>query len=85
MDTENTLYWYDLETFGIDPRYFRIAQFAGIRTDEDLNIIDEPLVQYCMPPNDMLPEPSACLITGITPQKACTAGITEKIFIVWMH
>ena len=28
-----TFYWYDLETFGINPRFDRIAQFAGIRTD----------------------------------------------------
>ena len=32
----NTLYWHDYETFGLDPRYDRPAQFAGIRTDEDL-------------------------------------------------
>ena len=29
--------WYDLETFGRDPRRARIAQFAAIRTDLDLN------------------------------------------------
>ncbi|MFY8123921.1 MAG: exonuclease domain-containing protein, partial [Silanimonas sp.] len=28
--------WYDLETFGRDPRRSRIAQFAAIRTDDDL-------------------------------------------------
>ena len=26
--------FYDLETFGADPRRSRIAQFAAIRTDE---------------------------------------------------
>ena len=30
-----TFYWYDYETFGINSRTDRIAQFAGIRTDEN--------------------------------------------------
>jgi exodeoxyribonuclease-1 len=36
-----TFYWYDFETFGINPKTDRISQFAGIRTDEALNILDE--------------------------------------------
>ena len=35
--------FYDLETFGSDPRRTRIAQFAAIRTDADLELIDEPV------------------------------------------
>jgi exonuclease I len=31
-----TFYWYDFETFGINPKTDRISQFAGIRTDEAL-------------------------------------------------
>ncbi len=81
----NTIYWYDYETFGIDPRYDRLAQFAGIRTDEDLNIISDPLTLYCKPADDCLPDPHACLITGITPQKALTDGINEVEFITTIH
>ncbi len=66
----NSIYWYDFETFGIDPKYDRLSQFAGIRTDEDLNIISDPLTLYCKPADDCLPDPYACMITGITPQKA---------------
>lgn len=77
----NTLYWHDYETFGIDPRYDRPAQFAGIRTDEDLNIIGEPLMIYCKQANDSLPHPQACLITGITPQQANEKGVNEAEFI----
>ena len=51
----NTIYWYDYETFGIDPRHDRIAQFAGLRTDEDLNVIGDLLVLYCQPADDVLP------------------------------
>ena len=76
-----SIYWYDLETFGLDPKYFRIAQFAGIRTDLELNIIDDPLVLYCQPSNDFLPDPASCLVTGITPQTALQQGLKECDFI----
>ena len=81
MPNSASIYWYDLETFGIDPRKDRIVQFAGIRTDEDLNIVGEPLVQYCKPADDMLPSPESCLVTGITPQKALQEGIHEAAFM----
>ncbi len=76
----DTFYWYDLETFGIDPRYYRIAQFAGIRTDQDLNPIAEPTVIYCKPTEDYLPDPESCLVTSITPQLALQNGLTEVKF-----
>ncbi len=80
-----TLYWHDYETFGIDPRYDRPSQFAGIRTDEDLNIIGDPLMIYCKPAGDSLPHPQACLITGITPQEAEEKGVCEAEFIRQIH
>jgi exodeoxyribonuclease-1 len=76
-----TLYWYDYETFGSDPMRDRPAQFAGLRTDEELNPIGDPLVLYCRPAEDFLPQPQACLITGITPQLARAQGIHEAAFI----
>jgi len=76
-----TLYWYDYETFGADPVRDRPAQFAGLRTDEDLKPIGEPLTLYCRPANDFLPHPVACLITGITPQLARDKGVCEAHFI----
>jgi exodeoxyribonuclease-1 len=79
--TSTSIYWYDFETFGADPRRDRACQFAGIRTDEELNIIGEPLVLYCQPSNDFLPNPFACLVTGITPQKAKMEGVAEAEFI----
>ncbi|MDT8281646.1 MAG: exodeoxyribonuclease I [Gammaproteobacteria bacterium] len=82
---KNSIYWYDYETFGIDPRFDRLSQFAGIRTDEDLNIISDPLTLYCKPADDCLPDPHACLITGITPQKTLTDGINEAEFIATIH
>ncbi|VAW66993.1 Exodeoxyribonuclease I [hydrothermal vent metagenome] len=79
--SSQSLYWYDYETFGIDPRSDRIAQFAGIRTDMDFNIIDKPIDIYCRATDDILPNPEACLITGITPQKTLKNGLIEAEFI----
>lgn len=76
-----SIYWHDYETFGADTKRDRPAQFAGIRTDLDLNIISDPLVIYSKPANDYLPHPEACLITGITPQKALQEGIPETEFM----
>ncbi|MDS1309498.1 exodeoxyribonuclease I [Marinobacter xiaoshiensis] len=76
-----SFYWHDYETFGVDPVHDRPSQFAGVRTDADLNIIEDPLVIYCKPTDDYLPSPQACLITGITPQKAMEEGFPETEFI----
>jgi exodeoxyribonuclease-1 len=80
-----TLYWHDYETSGTDPARDRPMQFAGIRTDEELNILGEPLSIYCKPADDMLPQPEACLITGITPQIAMERGVEEAEFIRQIH
>ena len=69
--------FYDLETFGSDPRRTRIAQFAAVRTDTDLKLIDEPISFFVQPANDLLPSPVATLITGITPQHAWREGVNE--------
>lgn len=75
-----TLLWYDYETFGISPKIDRPSQFAAIRTDVDFNPIGDPIVLYCQPANDFLPNPEACLITGITPQLALEKGVKEVDF-----
>lgn len=80
-----SLYWYDYETFGIDAHRDRPVQFAGVRTDLELNVMGEPLVQYCKPANDFFPNPQACLITGITPQLALEKGVIEAEFIKNIH
>lgn len=80
-----TLYWHDYETFGSDPRCDRPAQFAGLRTDEVLTEIGKPLVIYCKPVKDRLPQPEACLLTGITPQIADSQGLPEPEFIAHIH
>ena len=69
--------WYDLETTGTHPASDRIMQFAGCRTDAELNVVDEPYVTYVRLVPDVLPSPEACLVTGVTPQRANSEGIDE--------
>src|SRR5699024_1871605 len=76
-----TFYWHDYETFGTDAKRDRPAQFAGLRTDAELNIVGAPLELYCQPPEDIVLNPEACLITGITPQMALERGVPEPEFI----
>jgi len=80
-----SFYWHDYETFGISPSKDRPVQFAGIRTDLDFNIIDEPFEVFCKPADDFLPNPEACLVTGITPQQALEKGIPEAEFAAKIH
>ena len=75
-----TFLWHDYETFGADSRRDRPAQFAAIRTTTDLDIVGEPDSFFCQPPTDVLPEPVASLITGITPQRAQAEGVIEAEF-----
>lgn len=69
--------FYDLETFGADPRRSRVAQFAAIRTDTDLHPVEEPISFFVRPADDLLPSPTATLVTGITPQQALAEGVNE--------
>lgn len=76
----NTFFWHDYETFGDNPRRDRPAQFAGVRTDMDLNVVAEPVMLYCRPAPDFVPHPRACLVTGITPQVCLEKGLPEHEF-----
>jgi exodeoxyribonuclease I len=80
-----SIFWYDYETTGIDPRRDRPLQVAGIRTDENLREIGEPLNIYCQPSDDILPHPAACLVTGITPDRLAQQGLGEAEFMSRVH
>lgn len=75
-----TFLWHDYETFGDNPRRDRPAQFGAIRTDMDLNVVADPIMLYCKPAPDFVPQPRACLITGITPQICIERGLPEREF-----
>jgi exodeoxyribonuclease-1 len=75
-----SFFWHDYETFGRVPRRDAPAQFAGLRTDAQLNVIGEPVMVHCRPPTDRLPDPEACLLTGILPQDCLRLGLPEHGF-----
>ncbi len=76
-----SFFFYDLETSGINPREARVMQFAGQRTDKNLQPIGEPHNYLIKLTDDVLPEPDAILITGITPQQTVSDGLTEAEFL----
>jgi exodeoxyribonuclease-1 len=80
-----TFFFFDYETWGTHPAKDRPCQFAGVRTDMELNIIGQPIILYCRLPGDYLPSPEAALITGITPQQANEKGLAEPEFIRRIH
>jgi len=75
-----TFFFYDLETSGLSARDDRIMQFAGQRTDLDLNPIGDPINILVKLPNDTLPSPGAIMVTKITPQQTQADGLTEAEF-----
>ena len=85
MSLSETFYWHDYETSGADATLDRPWQFAGVRTNADLEIIGEPLTLYARPTPDRLPHPAAIRVTGITPQLAVERGLPEAAFIARVH
>lgn len=80
-----SIFWYDFETTGINPKADRAVQVAGLRTDLELNEIDEPINYYCQLADDILPHPEACLVTGITPDLLASKGLKEAEFFKCLH
>ena len=79
-----TFFFYDLETSGLNPRQDRIMQFAGQRTDMNLEPIGEPYNLLVTLNDDTLPSPDALMVTGITPQKTVEEGYTEAQFALML-
>ncbi|HLZ15045.1 MAG TPA: exodeoxyribonuclease I [Candidatus Saccharimonadales bacterium] len=76
-----SFFFYDLETSEFSPREARVMQFAGQRTSLQLDPIGEPVNVLIKLTDDILPDPDAVLITGITPQQTIMDGITEAEFL----
>ena len=75
-----SIYWYDLETTGTDPVLDRAIQFAGVRTDLSLNVVDEPLTLFCKPGDDVIPQPEAFQVTGLMMSELEQRGLREAEF-----
>ncbi len=81
-----SIFWYDYETTGINPRSDRPLQVAGIRTDLELNQA-RPTCQHLPPAQRRYPclHPAACAITGITPANLAEKGLAEADFMTRVH
>lgn len=77
---EQTIFFYDLETTGLNPRSDRIMQFAGQRTNMNLETIGDPVNLLIKTSEDTLPSPYAIMVTKITPQSTQADGFTEAEF-----
>jgi exodeoxyribonuclease I len=77
----SSFFFYDLETSGFSAHNARIMQFAGQRTDMELNPIGDPVNILIKITDEILPDPDAILITGITPQMTLQDGVTEAEFL----
>lgn len=76
-----SFYFYDLETSGVNARTSRVMQFAGQRTNLALEPIGQAHNFKIKLSGDILPEPDAILITGITPQMTIQDGLSEAEFL----
>jgi len=75
--------FYDLETSGLSPCFDQVYQFAAIRTDAQLNILDQ--VEYAVQPTrDIIPSPIA-MLTHQLPLELLLAGIPEHQAIANVH
>ncbi len=78
--TDQTFFFYDLETTGTNPRSDRIMQFAGQRTNLDFEPIGDPVNVLIKLTDEVLPSPYAIMVTKITPQDTHRDGISEAEF-----
>jgi exodeoxyribonuclease I len=78
---KDTLFWYDLETTGLDSILDRAIQFAGIRTDLDLELVAEPVNILSALSDDILVDPEAILTTGIDIEALQRGGLLEIDFL----
>jgi exodeoxyribonuclease I len=75
-----SMFWYDFETTGVDPIRDRPVQFAGVRTDLNLNLVEPPVNVFCAVGHDVVPSPEAIQVTGLSMLDMQRTGICETEF-----
>ena len=76
---QGSILWYDIETYGSNPASSPLVQFGAVRTDTQLNVLDE-INLLCKPPADMLIDPETVTIHNISPLTAQNEGMPEAEF-----
>lgn len=80
---EKTYLFYDLETTGLNPCFDQILQFAAIRTDSELNALEEYNIRVKLN-SDVIPSPYAVLTHNI-PLEQMQDGWSEYTAIKKFH
>lgn len=76
----STFLWEDYETWGVNPQYDEASQYACIRTDMELEVIDIPLNIFCKPSTFRIPHPVSVEVTKLSPQYCMDNGLNESDF-----
>ena len=76
-----TAIFYDTETTGTDTAFDQMLQFAAIKTDDDLNVIDQFNVRCRLLPW-VVPSPGALVITGVTPNDLTQALSDHRLEVL---
>lgn len=79
-EDKSTFLWYDYETWGVNTMCDQASQFASVRTNQELDIVDIPNDFYCIPSPHRLPHPIAVQVTHLSPLKCKKEGIVEYKF-----
>lgn len=77
---KSSFLWEDYETWGTDPQYDESSQYACVRTNMDLNIIDIPLNIFCKPSGFRIPHPVSVEVTKLSPLYCLEHGLNESQF-----
>lgn len=73
--------FYDTETTGTNWPYDQILQFAAVRTDTDLNPVDEIQLQSRLLPH-VVPSPEAMKVNGLTPTQLVNPALPSHYEMV---
>ena len=76
--------FYDFETTGTSPAFDQALQFAAIRTDANLNPIEEVDIR-CRLLNHILPSPIALSITGVTSDMLVNQHLSHYEFTLQLY
>lgn len=80
---QNSYLFYDIETTGLNKCFDQVLQFAAIRTDLELNEIEQYEIKIKLNP-DVLPSPGAVLVHQITLEEM-QSGIREYEAVKTIH
>ncbi len=79
-----TYLFYDLETSGLNPCFDQVYQFAAIRTDLELNNLEEIEIEV-KPTCDIIPSPMAMVTHQVPISKLLKEGVSEALAIEKIH